>query len=342
MPYTWIKHLGSGQFGNVSLEYDEGLDRRCATKRVPSTGMSPYTEPQTLLAMSHSNVVQVFTADEEEDTGDLVIRMEYHEPGSLHNVYSRTPRWTHSVVQHVEQACRGLQHLHTQEVLHRDIKPGNLLLSVGDVVMLCDFGLSQPLSTVDSGAPVGYLAHLPPESIDDSQQITTAAGDIYAMGVTLYRLLEGDEWLQSMRGHSLSPFLADIRAGSVPPRTYSPHIPNSLRRVIEKATAKRPEDRFESAMQLRHALEATRSGVSWHQTNDGIEQLKWNGTNPSSSTCYLAAIKIARSGRWSFEITKTFSSGFEHRLRRLERQGLTRRQACEVARRVMNDASGDL
>lgn len=341
MPYTWIADLGSGQFGDVTLERDEGLDRLCATKRVQVPGSNIYAEPQTLLAMSHRNVVQVFSAEEEE-SGDLVIRMEYHERGSLHDVYSGNPRWTHSVVRHMEEACRGLQHLHAHEVLHRDIKPGNLLLSLADVVMLCDFGLTQGLSTVDSGVPIGYLAHLPPESIDSSQQITTVSGDIYAMGITLYRLLEGDDWLQTMRDADRSLFLADIGAGSIPPRVYSPHIPNSLRRVIETATAWHPDERFETSTQLRHALEATRSGISWYQSSDESQQLEWNGRDPTSDASYLAAITVAESGRWSFEITKTFPSGTRRRMRRLEQQNLTKRQVYEVARMAMNDFAGVL
>src|SRR6266571_6217255 len=130
--------------------------------------------------------------------------MEYHQRGSLANHYGGRPGATASVVRHAEQACRGLQHLHNEGILHRDIKPANLLLSDDDVVKLSDFGLSKPVAAAGTGPAMGYIAHLPPEALVGPGEITDVTGDVFAMGVTLYRLLEGDALLADIRSKGVN------------------------------------------------------------------------------------------------------------------------------------------
>lgn len=276
MPYTLIERIGHGYFGEVFLERDDGLGRLCAAKYVLPANGSRYQEAQAMLAVSHDNVVQIYSADDDHVRGGIVIRMEYHRHGSLSDVYGGRPGATDSVIRHIEQACRGLRHLHTEGILHRDIKPANLLLSDNDVVKLSDFGLSKPVDAVPAGPPIGYIAHLPPEALTGSGEIVDEAGDVFAMGVTLYRLLEGDALLTGMRSDGID-IRREIVAGKFPPNRFSPHIHDRLRRVVRKATHADPARRYASATEMRHALEAARPVVSWFSSASEPGAMTWEG-----------------------------------------------------------------
>ncbi|HEY3830754.1 MAG TPA: hypothetical protein VGO03_00520, partial [Acidimicrobiia bacterium] len=88
MPYTRIDRIGSGHFGDVYLERDEGLDRLCAAKHVRPPAGDPYSEPQAMATVSHENIVQIYSAEDDPATpGGIVIRMEHHRSGSLADIY---------------------------------------------------------------------------------------------------------------------------------------------------------------------------------------------------------------------------------------------------------------
>ena len=336
MPYTQISKLGNGQFGDVYLEHDDGLNRLCAAKYVPPAGHSRYDEAQAMSQVSHENVVKVYSADDDPSTGGVVIRMEYHRRGSLANHYGGGPGPTADVVRHAEQACRGLQHLHNEGILHRDIKPANLLLSDDDVVKLSDFGLSTPVHTAGTAPPMGYIAHLPPEALAGPGGITDVVGDVFAMGVTLYRLLEGDALLAGMRlgGVNVEQRIVE---GKFPPNTFSPHVHDRLRRVVRKATRVDPATRYASATDMRHALEAARPVVSWRLTSNGAGESNWAGIDQVDRTEYQARIEQVPNGTWSFWIEKRLVGKGTRRQHALGRSGLTRAQALREARKILGD-----
>jgi serine/threonine protein kinase len=336
MPYTKIGKLGNGHFGDVYLERDEALGRLCAAKYVPAVGSSRYNEPQAMLAVSHDNVVELYSADDDPGTGGVVIRMKYYKRGSLANHYSGRPRPTGPVVRHIEQGCRGLQHLHNEGILHRDIKPGNLLLSDEDVVKLSDFGLAGPAHAVGGGPAMGYIAHLPPEAITRPGEITDLTGDVFAMGVTLYRLLEGDDVLRDMRlnGLDVSQRIVD---GKFPPKTFSPHVHDRLRRVVRKATRNHPADRFESAVDMRHALEAARPVVSWSLTTSGASEMIWDGINDADGTEYHARLEQDAGRKWKFWIEKRLPGKEARRQHALGKDGMSRADALRHAYTVLTD-----
>ncbi|MGB9303757.1 MAG: serine/threonine-protein kinase, partial [Mycobacterium sp.] len=195
MPYTQIQCLGAGFFGEVWLEHDTGLDRPCAAKHLDPTffskGSNVFAEAQTMRAAGENDyVVTVYSA--ELENGEAVIRMEYLSNGSVDDMYKGSPIPVGEAVRIMEDACRGISHLHTQDILHRDIKPANLLLADSGKVKVSDFGLACELADAKSAPPRSYPIHLPPEAAIAGSGITTIAGDIYAAGVTAYRLLNGD------------------------------------------------------------------------------------------------------------------------------------------------------
>ena len=204
MTYRRIRRLGAGYFGEVWLEEDTALNRLCAAKYLNPdfllANQNPFAEAQTMVSVEHENIVQVYSADA---TGDRpVIRMEYLPAGSVENAYEGKPVPVLDAISLLEEACRGIEFLHSKEVLHRDIKPANLLLSGPKRVKVGDFGLSCHAGSTTTAPPWFYTAHLPPESIDAGTGIEDFTGDVYALGVTAYRLLNGDHRFAEIRGYA--------------------------------------------------------------------------------------------------------------------------------------------
>jgi serine/threonine protein kinase len=336
MPYKQIRRLGNGYFGEVFLELDEGLGRLCAAKYVSAFGSSRYQEAQAMLAVSHENVVQIYSADDHPSTGGIVIRMEYHERGSLSDAYTGRPGMTGAVIRNIEQACRGLQHLHTQGVLHRDIKPANMLLSKDGTVKLSDFGLSAPLDAVETGPSMGYIAHLPPESIIKASGIADVTGDIFAMGVTLYRLVEGDDVLTQMRSGGID-LRQQIMDGKFPPDSFSPHVHDKLRRVIRKSTHSDPAKRYSSATEMRHALEASRPAISWRPSTLTPPITAWEGVRECDDAEYRTSLALIEGGKWSFSIEKKITGKPFRRQHALSKGDMNRTEAFRHAYTVMNE-----
>jgi eukaryotic-like serine/threonine-protein kinase len=338
MPYTQIAKLGHGFFGEVYLERDDALNRLCAEKYLlPPASGSRYDEARAMLAVSHENVVQIYSADDYPPTGGgisgVIIRMEYHRLGSLANVYAGQRGEVGPVVRRAEQACRGLQHLHNQQILHRDIKPANILLSDSGTVKLSDFGLSKPLHAAGSGPPMGYIAHLPPEALKGPGEITNVTGDVFAMGVTLYRLLEGDDHLESLRANGID-IDEQIAAGKFPPNKYSPHIHDRLRRVVRKATHFDPAGRYASATEMRHALESARPVVSWVLTGSTPTAMSWFGAAESGAE-YQARLERHSNKKWEFWIEKRVTGKSPRRQHKLKGSRMSRVAALKHAYSVL-------
>jgi serine/threonine protein kinase len=187
MTYRRIRRLGSGSFGEVWLERDTGLDRLCAVKYLDVSRLAPevhpHAEAQAMIAAAGDNVVSVYAAEMHGATP--VIRMEYLPDGSVQDRYSGAAVPVGDAVRIVEEACRGVEHLHNRGLLHRDVKPANLLLTRDGRVKVSDFGLSWSVKAIAGAPPWGYAEHIPPESTNTG--ITTVSGDVYALGVTIYR-----------------------------------------------------------------------------------------------------------------------------------------------------------
>ncbi|MGW2625179.1 serine/threonine-protein kinase [Micromonospora taraxaci] len=313
MPYEKIKLLGSGEFGEVWLERDEAVGRFCAAKYIDtdlSSRRDAFREAQWMSKADHENVVKVYSADEIH--GRPVIRMEYLERGSVADLYRGLPAPVAEAVRLIEEACRGVQYLHSLEILHRDIKPANLLLAGDDRVKVSDFGLAGSLASLDVARPVGYTTHLPPESVGSS--IRTKAGDVYALGMTLYRVLNGDSVLPEERDFQQVNEM--IRDGKYPDRScWKIYIHEGLRRVVRKALHVSPAARFLNCSDFRRSLEKVRPVVSWQSDPDSADAV-WNGLEPATGHLWRAKIEKRRK-ELRFSIERAAKAGQYRTLRTL-------------------------
>jgi serine/threonine protein kinase len=256
---------GAGHFGEVWRAIDVGLNAERAVKLIPSSKvLDPaklFHEAQVLKAVEHPNVVRA------EDTGIMAdgriyIAMEFLSKGSLEDeakgAYVGLTRAQRLMV----DALRGLQHAHAKGLLHRDIKPANILIGNNGEGKLSDFGLAIPAGIDFKSLGVkhyAYFIHLAPEVITNRQY--SVQSDIYAAGVTLYRLVNGDTFLPTLDPLTTRQAILD---GHYPDRAkYREFIPRPLRVLINRAMDPLPAQRFNSADEMRHALERITLQMNW-------------------------------------------------------------------------------
>ncbi|MES2487363.1 MAG: serine/threonine-protein kinase [Bacteroidota bacterium] len=261
--YELEKKLGNGAFGEVWLVSDRALGVKRAIKYVPlhkiKNPTNFYEEPQTLLTLKHDNVIEVTDAGLTVDNR-LYIAMEYYRNGSLSDITKGGIIPLKDSIKFAGDICRGLEYAHSRDFIHRDIKPANIIIDDNGNARLSDFGLATKVDADGLAAAYGYIGHLAPEVIIDD--FTDKRTDIYAIGVTLYRMINGDSYLPI--NIDMDELLEMIKEGSFPNRkSYRPFIPSSIRSVINRALSVNPDVRYQTASELRHALEKVRLFSSW-------------------------------------------------------------------------------
>lgn len=261
--YDLNKRLGNGAFGEVWLGDDRALGVQRAIKFIPPHKIKDptnfYEEPQTLVALKHDNVIEITDAGKTAD-GQLYIAMEYYPEGSISDKTKGGVVELKESIRLGADICRGLEYAHAQGFVHRDIKPANVIIDNNGHARLSDFGLATRVDLDGTASPYGYWGHLAPEVITDD--ITDKRTDIYALGVTLYRLVNGDSYLPM----TIDPddLLEMIKEGTFPNRNhYRPFVPTQVRTVINRALNLNPDKRFQNASDLRHALEKIPVYTSW-------------------------------------------------------------------------------
>ena len=193
-----LQRLGSGHFGEVWLARDTGLDALRALKLIPKARLfNPknfFQEAQVLKIAEHPNVVHVEETGELDD-GSVYVAMEYLRSGSLEDEAKGSYLPLTRVKKLICDMLRGLDHAHHKNILHRDIKPANILVGDAGEGKLSDFGLALPVGVNVTKLGIKdykYILHLAPEVAGGGAH--SAASDVYACGVTLYRLVNGDSF----------------------------------------------------------------------------------------------------------------------------------------------------
>jgi eukaryotic-like serine/threonine-protein kinase len=259
--YLLEGELGRGGMAAVHLARDSELDRPVAVKVLAGhlSGDEDLRErfvreARMAAGLSHPNVVQVFDAGEED--GRLFIVMEYVPGVTLADELGRAGKLAPAAaVELALQACAGLEHAHETGLVHRDVKPGNLLLREDGVLKITDFGIARAVEATQLtqvGSVLGTAAYLSPEQAAGER--VTAATDIYGLGVVLYELLTGRTPFVI---ESLTDLLAKHRKSAVTPvRELEPAVPEALEAAVMKCLARNPDYRPASAGALAHELAA--------------------------------------------------------------------------------------
>jgi len=257
--------------------------------------------------LQHDNIVKVVDAGKETD-GTLYIAMEYFKRGSLEDVCRGRPAQLRAASRYIRDVCWGLEYAHNQNFIHRDIKPANVLVSDGGEAKLSDFGLATKVPKGLGGSPYGYLSHLAPEVFTSGA--TSAVTDVFALGVTAYRLFNGDSYLDSSQDPgSLQKYIV---AGKFPDRTrYRPYVPDSIKRIINRAMHVDSNKRYQSAHQFRVALEQIRMHCDWRQKVTRDEVIY---TAVIDGARIKTAVRKLPNGRSDIITTKRPKNGLERRV----------------------------
>jgi serine/threonine protein kinase len=297
--YQLVKLLGQGGFARVYLGKHRYLNSYAALK-VLNTIVQPgdehkvLTEAQALVALRHANIVHLLDFAIEDGTPVLI--MDYAQKGSLRqSAPPGTQMPVTTVVAFVKQIAAGLQYAHNHHVIHRDVKPENILLDADNRLLLSDFGLSlltptsQQLSTQD---PAGTARYMAPEQLYGKP---CPASDQYALGVMVYEWLcgkppfQGNMWeVSHQHMYADPPALCPLR----------PELPGTLEDVVLRSLAKMPEDRFVSVEAFAQTLaQASQTYTIPVDEIDAPVTASTPGTTGSSriTPAYYAAALVPRS-----------------------------------------------
>ena len=261
--YEVVRKLGQGSFGVVSEARDLFLDRVVAIKtirddRFPSPEAREQFEKRFLrearsaARLSHPNIVSVLEAG--RNRGSIYIAMEYVEGRTLREYQQERKRLdADEAVRILVQILRGLHYAHEQNIVHRDVKPANILLREDGTAKLSDFGTAklleaETLSLTRDGALMGTPSYMAPEQL--LSRDLDGRADIFSAGIVLYEVLSG---ARPFLGESVGAIVTAIVSKPAPP--IEAPIPARLRSAIDKALAKDPKDRFANALEMIDALE---------------------------------------------------------------------------------------
>jgi len=257
-----VDKIGEGGFGAVYKAHHLALNIPVAVKVLISKtpgGNAPgeerfLREARIVARLKHANIVGVLNVGSED--GIHFIVMDFIEGSSLQVLLREKGRLAiPSAIGIFSQICQGLHYAHEQGVLHRDIKPGNILIETGGVSKIADFGLAKfaddDFSLTVSGAVMGSPYYLSPEQARDAKNVDRRS-DIYSLGCTFYHAVCGQVPFQ---GETIAQVLLAHQQSPVPdPCSVNSAVPSRLGKIIMKMMAKKPEDRFESVGAVHRQL----------------------------------------------------------------------------------------
>lgn len=261
--YDIVRVLGNGAMGTVYEAYDPHLERRVAIKTIAVQGLSEEgvrdyeirfrTEARSCARLQHPHIVSVYDAGRDGDTAYLV--MEYVEGLDLKHHLDRGERFTlDQTLRIMRELLSALAYAHAQNVVHRDVKPGNLLIEAHGRVKLSDFGVARIQDAGDAtrtrGLMVGTLKYMSPEQVQGLS--VDARADLFSAGIVLYQLLTAR---QPFVGDSEFAIIAQIVGVDPPaPSSIHPALPVAIDAVVARALAKEREQRYPTAQAFGDAL----------------------------------------------------------------------------------------
>jgi eukaryotic-like serine/threonine-protein kinase len=278
--------LGDGGMGTVYRAYDQNLGRQVSIKfmhahfaRRQEFRTRLEQEARTTAQLNHPSIVQIYDFGESE--AGLFIAMEYVDGGSLREHLQRLQRMGKYLplsqsLQIAAQIAEALHYAHQQRIIHRDVKPGNIILKrlnepdkTGEQpfrALLTDFGLvklQEGSSITQSGTTLGTPIYMSPEQC--AGQTLDGRSDLYGLGVVLYELITNR---LPFDFHSLSEALSSHNRGDMPPRAFQlrADLPKYIDAILLKALAKNPDDRFENGYEMARYVRAAMQKLEGHVT----------------------------------------------------------------------------
>lgn len=257
--YEIVKSIGEGGMANVYLANDKILDRKVAIKVLRGDLANDekfirrfQREAQSVANLSHPNIVEVYDVEEEE--GQHYIVMEYIEGKTLKQLLQKRGSLTLSeVIDIMLQLTDGLAHAHDAYIIHRDIKPQNIMIQDDGLVKITDFGIAMALNATQltqTNSVMGSVHYLPPEQANGKS--STIKSDIYSLGILMYELITGSVPFKGDNAVEIA--LKHLKEKIPSIRRQNPTIPQSVENIVLRATAKNPKNRYDSVKDMNKDL----------------------------------------------------------------------------------------
>jgi serine/threonine protein kinase/Tfp pilus assembly protein PilF len=300
--YELLEEIGRGGQGVVYRAHQKSLNRTVALKVI---GLGPWTteahlkrfrrEAEAAAHLEHPSIVPIYEVGERE--AQCYFSMKFIEGGQLDEVVRHTPMTTRQAAELVAKIARTVHYAHEHGILHRDIKPGNILLDHDGEPHLTDFGLARLVeaeSTITGTLEVlGTPSYMAPEQAVGNNARLTSATDVYGLGAVLYQLLTGQPPFAGGTTYETIRLLRDTEPRS--PRLLNPKVDRDVSAICLKCLEKDPQRRYSSALALAEDLEhwlkhepirAKRSGFLTHTR-------KWVRRNPSTTVLLTLLLALA-------------------------------------------------
>ncbi len=314
--YLLENRIGGGHFGEVWTATDLALKAKIAVKLLDK---SQYSIDERLLEaqignrLQHPNVVNIKGADVINVDGNplVVISMPYYVNGSVvSQLNSLNFLDLKKTIKCLIDILRGLEYLHENGYYHCDIKPNNILVGDMSEYLLTDYGITCLSPDYKAIHPrQSYLPHISPETI--SNNLYDMRTDIYQLGLTAFRLVNGISEIKMEVEKDVTLFQEKVIKGRlITPNKYKPYVPHSFRRIINKAISVNPEDRYQTALEMRRALERinivgdctgdeTGNLILFQGNNSYRYEINSTAKNTFSLTTYKRNLKSGRETRFS-------------------------------------------
>ncbi|PWW44276.1 MULTISPECIES: Stk1 family PASTA domain-containing Ser/Thr kinase [Paenibacillus] len=258
--YEVIERVGGGGMALVYKAQDLLLNRNVAIKVLRQQFVHDEEfirrfrrEAQSAASLSHPNVVSIYDVGQEDDVHYIV--MEYVEGKNLNEIIKeRAPLQVDEAVRIASQIADALDHAHHNQIIHRDIKPHNILIGRNGRVKVTDFGIARAVTSTtitQTGSVVGSVHYFSPEHAKGI--VTGEKSDLYSLGIVLYQMLTGQ--LPFLGESPISVALKHLQEEFDEPRKFNPLIPQSVENVILKSMRKNPQERYQSAKEMQTDLE---------------------------------------------------------------------------------------
>ncbi len=293
--YQILAELGRGAMGVVYKAYDPKINRYVAIKTISLVAAAEsdqalrariFQEAEAAGRLSHPRIVCVFDIGEEASTSNPYIVMEYVAGRSLEDILSTktTDLPLETTLQWIQEVAEALDYAHQHGVVHRDVKPSNILIGEDGHAKIADFGISQ-LNFGDTnrlGRTWGTPAYMSPEQIKGEP--VDGRSDLFSLGVVLYTVLAGHRPFQGNSARTISVRI--VNGDPVPVTAFNVDLAPELDEVVTRAITKNPAERYQTGMEMVRALQHLRDEIDsqGEERIDGITRTASVRTTPSNSS----------------------------------------------------------
>jgi len=263
-PYQILEEIGKGGMATVYRAYQPGIDRQVAIKVIhqlaaanPQVSERFRREARIIARLEHPNILPIYDFDGSHDPPYIVMRYLRH--GTLEDILQKHSPSPASTLPWLRQVAAGLDYAHRQGVIHRDVKPSNVMLDGEGNAVVCDFGIARLANPekpeevlTEHGSVIGTVYYMAPEQVMGSRYDYRA--DLYSLGVVMFEMLTGR--LPFLGGDTMSVLMKHIGETPPGPSSLNPNLSSAVDEVLLRVLAKKPEERYASARDAVEALAA--------------------------------------------------------------------------------------